>query len=149
MGRTTSKMSSEATTLMQEQLVADSIACHLALTPVLIKASTFYVNRDLDDSPSTCKLMIYGTRPLIGPLDDSSVVSLLFPQNSRNTTTIKSYYDNDEWSEFSFAELTEYHQPSMAIYSDDVALEIAWIGRVYYHNPQHTYDYQVHVALAT
>ena len=140
----------EAEVLMQEQMVVDSIACNLSSTPVRIKASTFFIHRGLglNESPSTCKMTIYGTRPLVGPFDESSVVNLLFPQNIRNTRSIKSYFDNNKWSQVSFAELTEYRQPSMAIYSEHTALEISWIGRIYYRNPQHAYDYQVHVALA-
>lgn len=140
----------EAEALMQEQMVVDSIACNLSSTPTRIKASTFFVNRCLgrNESPSTCKMIIYGTHPLVGPFDESSVVNLLFPQSARNTNSVKSYFDNDKWSKVSFAELTEYHHPSMAIDSEHTALEISWIGRIYYRNPQHAYDYQVHVALA-
>ena len=133
----------------QEKIILEKIAPRLLWTPVPLKASTFFVDRfsNSEAKPSTCKLTIYGTQHSVGPYDESSVVSFLFPQHSENSANITSYYDHDEWSRVSFAEMTEFIRPSMAIFTNDIPLEIFWIGRVYYHNPQHPYDYQVHVAL--
>ena len=138
-----------AETHEQALMVSEAITPHLLWTPVPLKASTFFVNRfsGSDEKFSTCKMTIYGTQQSVGPFDESSVISLLFPQHSKNSGTVTTFYDHNEWSEVPFAEMSEFHRPSMAVYSDNLPLEIFWIGRVYYHNPQYPYDYQVHVAL--
>ena len=131
----------------QERIVAAAIAPRLVRTPIIIKSSSFFVKRFPTEAPSLCRLLIYSSSRMIGPFDESSIVDFLFPFTRGNTESSISFTDDDEWSTVAFAEMTTFHHPSMAIYSGELVHEVAWIGRIYYHNPQHPYDFQVHVVL--
>ena len=133
----------------QEAEISAVLAPHLENSPVIVKTSSFYVNKGTARFafPYTCQLTVYGSTEMVGPFDESSIINFLFPLTDKNSSVQCCFHGaNNEWPE-GYATMSEFHKPSMGIYVGERAFEVAWIGRIEYHNLMHKFEFQVHVVL--
>ena len=110
---------------------------------ILMKTSTFTV-KNRAGLLRACQLRIYGSTRLSQPLDETSVVELLFPEHNTGCQRTIDYYDQTGWL---FAERTIWHSPSMAVYAPYQAFPVKWLSRTHLLNPMHPQDFLVDLIL--
>ena len=110
---------------------------------IVVKTSTFAIKNHVGLTRS-CKLRVYGPTQLAGPLDETSIIELLFPENNLCCNRTIDYHDRAGWL---FAERTIWHSPSMGVFAPYQVYPVKWLSRVTLRNPRHPHDYLVDIIL--
>ena len=133
----------------QQTQVASFLQERLDRTYSMAKQSQFTVP-NAEGAPRLCQMQIYSTQTHMDPLDESSLIELLFPKKLINCKTVDFIETTAHFGQdpgWLFAEMAHWNRPSMAIFTNYEAFPLKWLARIQWHNPLAEFDYQIYAVL--